>query len=202
MLRRIHPLAGIVAYLTILTFWTSTVVSELFFSVDAVVAVKGAIPWGLLVLVPALAITGATGFRIAGASSQPRIVSKRRRMPFIAGNGILILIPAALGLSVLASHREFDSLFYIIQAIELVAGAGNLVLMSLNIRDGLRLTGRLKEVGILPGRQRAAATSQCRRGDFALPACEGMAVAVSEPAPHDDRDLNRQFTSSVRRTGR
>jgi hypothetical protein len=35
---------------------------------------------------------------------------------------------------------EFDSLFYSIQAI----GAVNLVLMSLNIGDGLRLTGRWK----------------------------------------------------------
>ncbi len=143
MLKRIHPLAGNIAFLMILTFWTSTVVAELFLPVAAVVAVKQAIPWGLLILVPALAITGASGFRIAGAASDPRIAAKKRRMPFIAGNGVLILIPAALGLSVLASRQEFDGLFYAVQAVELIAGAVNLALMSLNIRDGLRLTGRL-----------------------------------------------------------
>ena len=143
MLKRIHPIAGIVAVLTILTFWISTAVSELFLPIDAVIAVKQAIPWGLLVLVPALAITGATGFRLAGASTDPRVLRKKRRMPFIAGNGILVLIPAALSLSALATRLEFGGLFYSIQAIELLAGAINLALMSLNIRDGLRLSGRL-----------------------------------------------------------
>ena len=40
--------------------------------------------------------------------------------------------------------REFDGLFYSVQAVELIAGAGNLTLMSFNIRDGLGATGRLK----------------------------------------------------------
>jgi len=145
MLKRIHPFAGIVAFLTILTFWTSTAISELLLPTDAVIAVKHAIPWGLLILVPALAITGATGFRLAGASTDPRILRKKRRMPFIAGNGIVVLIPAALSLSALATRLESDGLFYSIQAIELIAGVINLALMSLNIRDGLRLRGRLSE---------------------------------------------------------
>jgi hypothetical protein len=144
MLKRVHPVAGILAFLIILTFWISTVVAELFLPVDAVVAVKRSIPWGLLVLVPALIITGATGFRLGGGSSAPLIARKKRRMPYIAGNGVLILIPAALGLSVLAARRQFDGLFYAIQAAELIAGAVNLALMSLNIRDGIRLTGRSK----------------------------------------------------------
>ena len=143
MLKRIHQFAGIIGFLTILTFWTSTVASELFGSVEMIAAVKQAIPWGFLILVPALAITGASGFRMAGTSSEPRIVRKKRRMPFIAGNGVLILIPAALYLATLASRGEFGSLFYGVQAIELIAGAVNLTLMLLNIRDGLRLTGRL-----------------------------------------------------------
>ncbi len=142
MLKRIHPVAGTIGFLTILAFWISTVASELFGSVDMIAAVKQTIPWGFLILVPALAITGASGFRMAGSSSAPGIVSKKHRMPFIAGNGLLILIPAALYLAMLASRGEFGSLFYGVQAIELVAGAVNLTLMSLNIRDGLRLTGR------------------------------------------------------------
>lgn len=142
MLKRVHPIAGAIGFLTILTFWISTVASELFGSVDTITAVKQAIPWGFLILVPALALTGASGFRMAGNSSAPRIASKKRRMQFIAGNGLLILIPAALYLAMLASRAEFGNLFYAVQAIELVAGAANLTLMSLNIRDGLRLAGR------------------------------------------------------------
>ena len=104
--------------------------------------VKQTIPWGFLVLVPALAITGATGFSMAGTSSDTRIRAKRRRMPFIAGNGLLILTPAALYLDRLASQGEFGTLFYAVQTLELITGAVKLTLMSLNLRDGLRLTGR------------------------------------------------------------
>ena len=89
---------------------------------------------------PALAITGVSGFRMAGASADPTIARKRRRMPVIAANGIFVLIPAALYLAMLASRGEFGPLFYGVQAIELIAGAVNLTLMSLNIRDGLSLT--------------------------------------------------------------
>jgi hypothetical protein len=144
MLKRVHPIAGVIGFVTILTFWTSTVSSELFGSAATIAAVKHAIPWGFLILVPALAITGASGFRIAGASAEPGIARKKRRMPFIAGNGLLVLIPAALYLATLASRGEFGGLFYGIQTIELAAGALNLTLMSLNIRDGLGLAGRLK----------------------------------------------------------
>jgi hypothetical protein len=151
MLRRIHPAAGIVGFLMILTFWTSTVATELLGSPDAVAAVKQAIPWGLLVLVPALAVAGATGLRMAGASSDPTVARKKARMPFIAGNGLLVLVPAALYLAALAGRGEFGTVFYAVQAVELAAGAANLVLMSLNILDGLRLAGRLTGADVAGG---------------------------------------------------
>jgi hypothetical protein len=127
------------AFLTILTFWTSTVAAELFASNDIIAAVKLAIPWGLLILVPALAVTGLSGMRTAGASTSPLIIGKKRRMPLIAGNGLLILVPAAFTLAWLAAHREFGGLFYTVQTVELAAGAVNLILMALDIRDGRRL---------------------------------------------------------------
>lgn len=142
MLARIHPVAGVIGLLTILTFWTSTVLTELFGSEAAVRAVKLAIPWGLPVLVLALVVTGGSGFRLAGGSADPNIVAKRRRMPFIAGNGLLVLIPSAITLAVLAGADRFGVAFYGVQALELTAGAINIVLMSLNARDGRRLRAR------------------------------------------------------------
>ncbi|MBC6459892.1 hypothetical protein [Actinomadura sp. HBU206391] len=142
-LKRVHLIAATAGLLTILTFWISTVTVELFGSESLIITVKQTIPWGLLVLVPALAITGATGFSMSGASSEPRIRAKRRRMPFISANGLLILIPTALYLDRLASRGELGGAFYAVQALELITGAVNLTLMSLNARDGLRLTGRL-----------------------------------------------------------
>ena len=79
---------------------------------------------------------------LAGKRKGGLIDKKKKRMPFIAANGILILIPAAVYLNHLASNGIFDTLFYSIQALELVAGATNLFLMSLNIRDGMKLSGR------------------------------------------------------------
>ena len=99
MLTRIHAVAGLLAGATILTFWLSTAVVELGGSAAAVTAVKTAIPWGLLLLIPALALTGATGFRLAGKREDALVQAKRRRMPIIAGNGLLTLVPAAFFLA-------------------------------------------------------------------------------------------------------
>jgi len=44
----------------------------------------------------------------------------------------------------LAAAGEFNTAFYAVQALELVAGAANLTLMGMNIRDGLTLSGRLR----------------------------------------------------------
>ena len=144
MLARIHAVAGLVAGGTILTFWLSTAVVELGGSVAAVTAVKTAIPWGLLLLIPALALTGATGFRLAGKREDALVQAKRRRMPIIAGNGLLILVPAAFFLAWKASTGRFDEAFYAVQSIELLAGAVHLALIGFNLRDGLRASGRLQ----------------------------------------------------------
>lgn len=139
MKTRIHAAAGAVAMLCILGFWSSTVFSELFLSLQAVAAVKSGIVHAMWVLIPALALTGASGFSLAGARAGRLVERKRRRMPFIALNGLLILLPSAFLLHAKASAGEFDAAFYAVQSLELVAGAVNLTLMWLNLRDGLRL---------------------------------------------------------------
>jgi hypothetical protein len=144
MTRRIHPVAGTLALLTILTFWLSTALSELLGSEATITAVKTAIPWGFLLLVPALAAAGGSGFALAQGRRCGLAGRKLRRMPVIAANGILVLIPAALFLASKARNAEFDAAFYSVQAVELIAGAANITLLALNMRDGLRMTGRLR----------------------------------------------------------
>ena len=144
MLKVIHPVAGTLALLTIATFWLSTVLTELFASQAAVTAVKTAIPWGFLVLVPALAATGGSGFVLAKGRRGGVLGAKIKRMPLIAANGLVVLIPAALFLAFKARAAEFDTVFYAVQALELVAGAANITLLGLNLRDGLRMKGRLR----------------------------------------------------------
>ncbi|WP_274424357.1 hypothetical protein [Chelativorans sp. YIM 93263] len=144
MKKLIHPIAGAVAILTIATFWLSTAFSELSGSHEVVVAVKTAIPWGFLLLIPALAVTGGTGFSLAKGRKAGLIGAKLKRMPLIAANGLLVLIPSALFLASKAKAGEFDPAFYVVQALELIAGAANLVLLGRNMRDGLRITGRFR----------------------------------------------------------
>ena len=142
MTKIIHPIAGMLAILTIATFWLSTALSELLASETTVVAVKTTIPWGFVLLIPALAAAGGSGFLLARGRRTGLVGAKLKRMPFIAGNGILVLIPSALFLASKASAGEFDASFYAVQAIELVAGAVNIFLLGLNLRDGLKMTGR------------------------------------------------------------
>ena len=139
VIKLIHPVAGALAIATIGRFWLSTVLSELFASHTAIAAVKSAIPWGFLLLIPALAATGGTGVSLAKGRRTGLIRVKFKRMPFIAGNGLLILIPSALYLASKARAAEFDATFYAVQALELVAGATNIALLALNMRDGFRM---------------------------------------------------------------
>lgn len=145
MPKRAHLIAGITAPLCLVTFFVSTIVMELFFSHAAVAQLKALIVTpGLWIMIPAIAVAGGSGL-FMGKSRKGRLVdAKRRRMPFIAANGLLVLVPCAIALNRWAAAGTFDSTFYIVQAIELIAGAINFVLMGLNVRDGLRMAGRLR----------------------------------------------------------
>jgi len=136
--------AGALAILTIAIFWLSTALSELFSSQAVVTLVKTTIPWGFLLLIPALAAAGGTGFVLAKNQRKGLIGTKIKRMPIIAANGILVLIPSALYLASKASSGEFDATFYAVQGLELAAGATNITLLGLNMRDGLKMKGWLR----------------------------------------------------------
>ncbi len=144
MIKIIHPIAGILAILTIATFCLSTAFSELFASQAIVVAVKTAIPWGFLLLIPALAAVGSSGFGLAKDGQGRVVAAKIKRMRAIAANGIMVLIPSALFLASKARAGSFDTTFYIVQVLELVAAATNITLLGLNMRDGLKMKGRLR----------------------------------------------------------
>jgi ferredoxin-NADP reductase len=140
MARLIHPIAGTVAFVTIATFWLSTVLVELLGGPGAVTTLKTAIPWGFLLLIPAIAATGGSGLNLSKGRRRGVIGAKLKRMPIIAANGLAVLIPSAFFLASKARAGQFDAAFYAVQALELVAGATNLTLLGLSMRDGLALT--------------------------------------------------------------
>ena len=122
MTRALHPVAGGVAILVIAIFWLSTAISELSGSDGFVVLVKTLIPWGFLLLIPALAAAGGTGFALAGGRPVGRTGGR------------------AGGLAAKARSGDFDAAFYGVQAVELVAGAFNLWLLARNAIDGRQMT--------------------------------------------------------------
>jgi hypothetical protein len=147
MPKKAHLIAGFLATLSIATFFLSTVFVELFGSHEAVATVKGLIVMpGLFILVPAIAATGGSGFFLSKSRHGRLVEAKKKRMPFIAANGLLVLIPCALVLNRWAAVGAFDSTFYLVQGVELLAGAANLTLMGLNSRDGLKMSGYSREV--------------------------------------------------------
>lgn len=147
MLKRVHLVAAILAPLCLVTFFLSTVLTELFGSHAAVAQLKGLIVTpGLWIMIPAIAAAGGSGMFL-GKSRQGRLVdAKRKRMPLIAANGLLVLVPCAIVLNRWAAAGSFDAAFYVVQTIELIAGAVNFVLMGLNMRDGLRLARPAREL--------------------------------------------------------
>lgn len=142
MKNKIHLTAAVIATLCIATFFTSSILVELFGTYDSIAMVKRLIVMpGLFILIPAIAMTGGTGFALSNNRKGRLVENKKKRMPFIAANGILILLPAAIFLNQWAASGLFDTRFYIVQSLELMVGAINLSLMAMNIRDGLRMSG-------------------------------------------------------------
>lgn len=145
MITIIHRVTATIAFLCIAVFFSTTIIVELFGTQEIVTQLKNLIVWpGLFILVPSIAITGASGVSLAKSKNGRLTQQKKKRMPFIAANGLLVLIPCAVFLNHSASIGAFDTSFYIVQAIELIAGSINLILMGMNILDGLKMTGRLK----------------------------------------------------------
>lgn len=150
-----HLLAGFLAPLCIATFFLSTLLTELFGSHAAVAQLKSLIVTpGLWIMVPLMAAAGGSGMLLARSRKGRLVEAKKKRMPLIAANGLLVLVPCAIVLNRWAVAGSFDTAFYVVQAIELVAGATNLALMGLNARDGLRMAGRLRIGPAVPEKAR------------------------------------------------
>lgn len=143
--KRAHLVGGVVAPLCIASFFLATVLVELFGSHAAVAQVKSLIVTpGLWILIPAIAAAGGSGMFLSRSRGGRLVAAKKKRMPFIAANGLLVLVPCAIVLNRWASAGNFGAAFYALQAVELLAGGINLTLMGLNVRDGLRMAGRLQ----------------------------------------------------------
>ena len=97
MTRVMHGMAALLATALIATFLGSSVTVELVGRHAAIATVKQWIVFpGLAILVPALALTGLSGLRLARHRQGALLARKLQRMRLVAANGLLILTPCAL----------------------------------------------------------------------------------------------------------
>jgi hypothetical protein len=138
-LRRVHLAASLTATAVVASLLAATIGAEVLGTESQVEAVKDWIARALLLLVPALAVAGITGARLAGRSRAPIVRRKLRRMRIVGATGLLVLVPCALTLARLAPS---DLAFAIVQVVELLAGGSNLSLLVLNARDGMAMRAK------------------------------------------------------------
>jgi hypothetical protein len=141
---RVHTVAGILGLTLITTFFVASIVAELFGDHDTIASTKTLILYGIGVLIPSMIITGGSGRVLMGRRRGPRVLVKQKRMMAIAAIGLGVLTPCAVVLQQLSAGGNFGATFVALQAVELLGGAVNIVLMSLNLRDGMLLTGRIR----------------------------------------------------------
>lgn len=140
MKSRIHALAGIVAMVLVASFMTATITVEIIGNDAGILAVKTAILFALIVLIPSIIAAAASGRSLAANRKSPLLTNKKRRAAAIAVVGIVVLVPCAVTLRILAGDHDFSSTFVIVQGVEIAGGIVNLTLLSLNARAGRLLT--------------------------------------------------------------
>ncbi len=139
----IHGLAATMALALVASFWLATLISEVFLDAAAVLWVKQTIVhYGLALMVATMAVTAMSGLALTRQRAPTVASAKRKRMPWLAMNGLLCLLPAAIFLYFKAAAGEFDGWFIGVQILELGMGLGQMVLLGRNHIAGVRLLRR------------------------------------------------------------
>lgn len=157
LVRRIHMCASLGATAVVVVFLVASVTAEASGDAEQIALVKASIVRALVVLVALLATAGLSGRWLATGWRSPVVLRKQRRMAAASAIGVFVLVPCALTLDRLAADREMGVAFGVLQAVELIAGATNLTLLSLNFRDGMAMRQRRRAVSSRLPRARARA---------------------------------------------
>ncbi len=136
----LHAAAGMLALATVCVFMLSTLYAEAFGHPALVATVKTGILWGMPLLILLMASIGGSGLALSGRSPKGHAARKVGRMKIAGPIGLLVLAPASVFLAWKANADSFDTAFYTVQVIECIAGAINITLIALNMRDGFAMT--------------------------------------------------------------
>ena len=140
---KIHLISTVIAGLTISSFFTATIISEVINDTLLIMAVKEKIFYALPVLLISMPSVGVSGIKLTGQYKSPVHVAKLKRMKMIAFNGILLILLATY-LYISSRDGVLGQLFWVAQILELTLGATNLFLITRNIKAGFVLKGRCR----------------------------------------------------------
>jgi len=140
----LHAAVGTLALLLVTSFLASSLYAEVMMDEALIAETKRLILYGVCLLIPAMAATGCSGFALAKGRVGGIVEAKKKRMRILAGNGLLVMLPAAIWLHMLASSGNFGTQFVVIQVVEFAGGVLQFTLLGRNFRDGLTLSGRLR----------------------------------------------------------
>ena len=183
MKSRFHATTGVIAFLAILALLTSTVLSHLFGNDATVATVKRVIFFGLLGLVPLQAIVGASGMSLLGKRTDSLVEIKQKRAPAAFMTSLLILLPAGFFLKSRAADGAIDGMYYAVEGLVLVAAAVAVVLVGLNIRDGLILSGKIAAQGG-PQSDSTSGIDERDGGPLVASALPALLSSEGEAIPH------------------
>lgn len=145
---KLHKAAGIIALITLSTFFISTIIIELLGDPESIKLLKLLIMiFALGVMVPSSILIGVTGKKIAKGYNSNLLKKKLNLFKYIQRIGPFILAPTGIALFLLSRADNFNLLFYAVQITELIAQFCSILLIITGIKTGASIKNQRRELG-------------------------------------------------------
>lgn len=144
-LKLLNRIASITAFLMIICFMTSSLVSELIGDHILIAAVKRTILYALLLLITCMILTAASQRKLTILYPNNSYELRRvKRIKCIGLNGAIFLAPLAIVLNYLAQNDRIGTTFYLLQSLEITCGLINIFLFIKMFVDGKKINSLSK----------------------------------------------------------
>jgi uncharacterized membrane protein (DUF485 family) len=144
-LKLLNRIASITAFLMIICFMTSSLVSEFIGDHILIAAVKRTILYALLLLIICMILTAISERKLTILYPNNFYELRRvRRIKWIGLNGAIFLTPLAIVLNYLAQNDRIDTTFYLLQFLEIICGLINIFLFIKMFVEGKKINSLSK----------------------------------------------------------
>ena len=139
-MHKVHKVAGIFVLLTLVTFFLSTIIIESLGDHEQIKWLKLLIMiFALGLIAPFTIIIGKTGKKVSKGHDPKMLKKKSKLFKTMQRIGPFVLAPTGIALYFMARSDSFNTVFYTIQLIELIAQLTSIVLIIIAINTGIQL---------------------------------------------------------------